>query len=61
MSRSELVKKSKRLKTASVVLGTATIVSFIAFHWLVGVFLAVATGYVFFRTLKACAESGTRF
>lgn len=61
MSRSELVKKSKRLKTATVALGIASVVSFIAVHWLVGTFLTVATGYVFFKTLKACADSGVRF
>lgn len=61
MSRSELVKKSKRLKTATVALGIASVVSFVFVHWLLGTFLAVATGYVFFKTLKACADSGMRF
>lgn len=61
MSRSELVKKGKRLKGATIVCGLSTIGAFFFVHWLLGVFLFVATGFLLFQTMKSYAASGMRF
>lgn len=61
MSRSELVRKSKQYKLATVICGIGAVCSFIFIHWIVGVFMIFGTGYLFWQTLKAHAASGQRF
>lgn len=61
MSRSELVKKGKRWKVATIVSGIATIASIFTFNWVLVVFLCILTGVFLFQTMKSYASSGMRF
>ena len=61
MSRSELVKKGKRWKAATIVSGIATIASIFTFNWVLVVFLCILTGVFLFQTMKSYASSGMRF
>lgn len=61
MSRSELVKKGKRWKVATIVSGIATIASIFTLNWVLVVFLCILTGVFLFQTMKSYASSGMRF